>query len=187
MGLYIVGYGTLLYAESVGDTIGSAAKKKVYHPVIIHGFKRLFNLLPPHYKPSFKISNKPVEKAAANIIVSSASHFNGLAFEVEEHELIAIDKRERHYTRVKTIIYDFHTEKPMGEAFVYAANEEKARLTNDTAFLPDWEDISWARTGAYSYGEKFGRMYDETTFLADGKTLVKQRYADWLDQLIINK
>lgn len=187
MTYYIVGYGTLLYTESVGDTIGSAARKKVYLPVIIHGFKRLFNLLPSHYRPSYRISDTPVEKAAANIVTSPHAHLNGLAFELEEAELEAMDRRERHYDRLETTIYDFFSRKPLGKAFVYAANEHKATLTDDPTFLPDWEDISWARTGAYRYGEQFGIMYDQTTFLADGKTLVSQRYSDWLDQLIINK
>jgi len=37
MALFIVGYGTLLYTESVGDTIGANARKKEYKPVVIHG------------------------------------------------------------------------------------------------------------------------------------------------------
>jgi hypothetical protein len=185
--LYIVGYGTLLYADSVGDTIGSAAKTKVYHPVIIYGFKRLFNLLPSHYKPSFKISKMPLEKAAANIIASGESKFNGLAFEVSEAELADIDKRERSYKRIETIMYDFKSGEPKGTAFVYSADEQKAILSDDPSYLPDWEDISWARTGAYRHGKEFGKMYDRTTFLADGSTLVCERYSDWLEELIINK
>ena len=58
-------------------------------------------------------------------------------------------------------------------------------MTDDPAFLPDWIDIQWARTGAYRYGDAFGKMYDQTTFLADGKTLVFDRYKKYLDQLII--
>ena len=186
MASYIVGYGTLLYTESVGDTLGSTAGRKLYLPVMIHGFKRLFNLLPSHYNPSFKISKMPVEKAAANIIVSAGSSFNGLAFEVNEAELAEIDRRESHYLRLETVMYDFVLAKPMGKAFVYAATEKKATLTDDASFLPDWEDISWARTGAYRHGKKFGNMYDRTTYLADSKTLVVERYNDYLDQLIIN-
>jgi len=187
MTLHIVGYGTLLYTESVGDTIGTAAIKKVYKPVVIHGFKRLFNLLPSHYKPSYKISNMPVEKAAANIIQCPEACLNGLAFEVSEAELDALDIREQHYNRIETTLYDFEGGNPFGKGFVYAADERKATLTNDPTFLPDWEDISWARTGAYRHGREFGIMYDNTTFLADGETLVVQRYNSWLDQLFINK
>lgn len=187
MAIYIVGYGTLLYTESVGDTIGANASRKEYIPVIFHGFKRLFNLLPSHYKPSYKISRMPVEKAAANIIQHQGASVNGLAFEVSDDELDALDRREKHYKRIETTLYNFDSHKPIGKGFVYAAEETKATVTNDPSFLPDWEDISWARTGAYSYGAEFGLMYDNTTFLADGETLVVSRYVNWLDQLIIKK
>jgi hypothetical protein len=106
MTIYIIGYGTLLYTESVGDTIGSGAEKKGCQPVIIHGFKRLFNLLPSHYKPSYKISKMPVEKAAAIIIVAEDASFNGIAFEVNPDELKAIDRRESHYHSIETPMYD---------------------------------------------------------------------------------
>ncbi len=187
MAIYIVGYGTLLYTESVGDTIGTTAIKKVYKPVVIYGFKRLFNLLPSHYKPSYKISDLPVEKAAANITQHPGASLNGLAFEVSVAELNALDQREQHYNRIETTLYDFKSGDPIGKGFVYAADKNKATLTGDPEFLPDWEDISWARTGAYRHGAEFGTMYDQTTFLADGETLVMQRYAKWLDQLILNK
>ena len=187
MAYYIVGYGTLLYSESVGDTIGTSATKKNYKPVVIHGFKRLFNLLPPHYKPSFKISDLPVEKAAANVVQQSEASINGIAFEVSEAELDALDQREKHYNRFETTLYDFESCASIGTGFIYAADKNRATLTNDPTFLPDWEDISWARTGAYRYGQKFGALYDKTTFLADGETLVVDRYINWLDQLILNK
>jgi hypothetical protein len=187
MALYIVGFGTLLYTESVGDSLGKAAAAKLYHPVIVRGFKRLFNLLPSHYKPSYRISDQAVERAAANIIPSEEDNFNGVAFEVSPEELAAIDSRESHYRRIETIMFDFNSGKPLGNAYVYSAVDDHGLLTSDPSYLPDWEDISWARTGAYRHGEAFGRMYDETTFLADGKTLVVKRYEQYLDQLIIKQ
>jgi len=184
---FVVGYGTLLYQESVGDTIGESAERKLFQPVIVKEFKRLFNLLPSHYNPSFKLTDLPVERAAANIVDCEGAYFNGLAFEVDEKELLEIDRRESHYDRIETMIYDFATKKPIGLAFVYAANETRTVLTNDASFLPDWIDISWARTGAYRYGHKFGEMYDRTTFLADGLTLTVERYASYLNELIIKE
>ena len=37
-----------------------------------------------------------------------------------------------------------------------------------------------ARAGAYGISEAFGRMYDETTFLADGRTLMIDVYRELL-------
>jgi len=187
MANYIVGYGTLLYRKSVGDTIGHSAGEKVYHPVIVKGFKRLFNLLPSHYKPSFRISKQAVERAAANIIPCKDATFNGLAFEVDDKELAEIDRREKHYDRIETVIYDFTSGEVIGNGFVYVASTARADLTDDARFLPDWIDISWARTGAYRIGHDFGLMYDQTTFLADGQTPVVERYAPYLDELIIKE
>ena len=49
--------------------------------------------------------------------------------------------------------------------------------------MPLWRDIVWARTGAYRIGETFGRCYDETTYLADGRTLVIDRYRDVIEEV----
>lgn len=187
MPVYIVGYGTLLYSNSIADTIGESARSKSYTPVIVKGFKRLFNLLPLHYKPSFRISDLPVERAAANVVACDGAYFNGLAFPVDEEELIELDKRESSYDRLEVKIYDFSSMKSIGDAFVYSANHLRATLTDDASFLPDWIDISWARTGAYSISHEFGVMYDQTTYLADSRTLVVDEYASNLDELIIKR
>ena len=187
MAVFIVGYGTLLYRKSVGDTIGHSAKEKAYHPVIVKGYKRVFNLLPSHYEPSYRISDQPVERAAANIVSCEGALFNGLAFEVSDDELTEIDRRESHYDRIEVIIYDFESRNAIGNGYVYTANTERATLTDDARFLPDWIDISWARTGAYRISPDFGLMYDQTTFLADCRTAVVERYAPYLDELIIKE
>jgi len=47
----LVGYGTLLLQESLGDTVGQdGAKQKKFRPIIVKNYRRLFNLLPDHYK-----------------------------------------------------------------------------------------------------------------------------------------
>jgi hypothetical protein len=184
---YIVGYGTLLYAESLQKTIGESVREKKYIPVIIKGFKRLFNVLPIHYKPSYKITDLPYEKAAANVILSKTDILNGLAFEVSEKEINDLDKRERSYQRCESKMFDFNTGEFMGNGFIYSAAMDSERVTKDTRFLPDWEDISFARTGAYRYGQSFGETYDKTTFLVDGVTRVIDYYKDYLDELNLVK
>ena len=185
--LFIIGYGTLLYRESLANTIGGSAGKKEYIPVIIKGFKRIFNLLPEHYSPSFKISKLPVEKAAANVIPTGSGYLNGLAFEVAENELSELDRREKHYRRVECNAADFHSGVVIERAMIYSAPYGMEWVTRDPKYLPDWEDIAFARTGAYRYGSEFGRMYDQTTFLADGTTLMAEYYKDHLDELNLDK
>jgi len=184
---YIIGYGTLLYKESLGDTIGNSTEQKKYLPVIVKDFKRLFNLLPIHYKPSFKRSKLPVEISAANLVPNQGSYFNGLAFQVSNEELSDLDKRESNYKRVEVPIYDFFTGNKIGMGMIYVAPNHHERVTNDNKYLPEWDDISYARTGAYRYGNKFGHIYDKTTFLVDGKTPVLKYYKDYLNQLNLDK
>jgi len=184
---YIIGYGTLLYSESLGHTIGSSVNKKKFIPVIVKGYKRIFNLLPDHYKPSFRMSTLPIELAAANVIPSEGAFFNGLAFMVSDAELAELDKREKSYQRKEADIYDFFREKYMGKAFLYSAGYGFKGVTKDSRYLPEWEDLAFARTGAYRYGDKFGEMYDNTTFLVDGVTLASAYYKDYLSKLILDK
>jgi hypothetical protein len=48
----LVGYGTLLYRPSLGDTIGGTAASAIEMvPVVVAGYRRLFNLRPDHYVP----------------------------------------------------------------------------------------------------------------------------------------
>lgn len=183
----VIGYGTLLYEESLGDTIGNLTEQKKYRPVIVKGFKRLFNLLPLHYNPSFKFSKLPIEISAANLLPHQGSYFNGLAFKVSIDELSNLDKRENNYKRTEVPIYDFSSGKRIGMGMVYLAPDHHECVTKDKKYLPEWDDISYARTGAYRYGNEFGYMYDKTTFLADGKTLVVNYYKDYLKQLILDK
>lgn len=184
---YIVGYGTLLYAESLQKTIGESIREKKYIPVFIKGFKRLFNVLPTHYKPSYKITELPHEKAAANVIISETDELNGLAFEVSESELDDLDRREKSYQRCEAQMFDFNAGEFMGSGFIYSAAMDSDRVTKDTKFLPDWEDIAFARTGAYRYGQSFGETYDKTTFLVDGVTRVIDYYKDYLEELNLDK
>ena len=44
--------------------------------------------------------------------------------------------------------------------------------------LPRWLDIELGRTGSYRISSDFGRAFDQTTYLADGATLVADRYAE---------
>ena len=184
---FIIGYGTLLYKESLGDTIDTSTEEKKYRPVIVKGFKRLYNLLPNHYHPSFRLSKLPVEISAANILPEKGSSFNGLAFEVTAEELADLDKRESYYTRVESPAYDFFSGRKIGIGMVYLAPCSLEDVTSDAKYLPEWDDISYARTGAYRYGLEFGKMFDKTSYLADGQTLVVNYYKDYLKQLNLDK
>jgi hypothetical protein len=175
---FIVGYGTLLDKGSLGQTIGQdSADGKSYIPVLIKGYKRLFNLQPTHYTPGLKFSTDPIELAAANVEPSGQHEFNGLAFKVDESDLSALDQRERYYTRHSVQVYDFFSQALLGTGFTYSSDLDASWIVRDNALLlPLWRDLVFARNGAYGIDRAFGKKYDETTYMADGETLVIDYY-----------
>ena len=180
----LVGYGTLLSRESVADTVGDAGQRKTFLPVVVPGFRRLFNLRPVHYAPSLIRSQEPTEVAAMNVLPAEGAQFNGLAFPVSEADLVALDDRERYYERIRVPIISFPDGRPLGQAWTYSASREApAVFPSSEGLLPHWRDVVMAREGAYSIGKDFGRMFDQTTFMADGCTLVVDEYSGLLPEL----
>jgi len=174
----IVGYGTLLYRASLGGTIGGdSAEERPMRPVVVSGYRRLFNLRPEHYESSTVLSDAGNESAAMNVETAPGSSLNGLAFEVTPDELILLDRRERYYARSEATLYDFDTGERIGTGAIYAAAPGARWLESDTELLlPQWRDIEWGRAGAYAVSREFGEFFDRTTFLADAETLVVDRY-----------
>jgi len=178
----LVGYGTLLHKGSLGRTIGRGqAGEKPMTPVIVRGYKRLFNLRPTHYENSHKLGGKPIENAAMNVEPCENGRLNGLAFPVTDEELESLDERERYYHREQTTVYAFDTHERIGRAHLYISEPDALWIERDISkLMPLWRDIVWARNGSYGISESFGRVYDETTYLADGETPMIEVYRDLL-------
>ena len=182
MSVLIVGYGTLLNTGSLAQAIGdSTAEGKSYLPVVVRNYRRLFNLRPEHYETSSKISQKPIEMAAMNVEPAAGQRFNGLAFYTKPEELASLDERERYYERHVVEIFSFETNEMIGEGYTYVVPLDSKLLSRDLAeLLPRWKDIELAREGAYRISTTFGKMFDDTTFLADGETLMSDYYKEHL-------
>lgn len=178
----LVGYGTLLYRGSLGKSIGATvAESKSIVPVIVRDYKRLFNLRPEQYQSSHKLNAAGIELGAMNLEPSTGSSFNAVAIPVSALELEILDQRERYYRRVTAPVHDFSTGEPVGLGHVYAADLGSNWLDRDVRqLLPRWQDIVWARTGAYAISHAFGQYYDATTYLADGETLMIDFYRQHL-------
>jgi len=184
---YIVGYGTLLNRGSLGQTIGQgSAENKEMIPVVVKDYMRLFNLRPEHYKPSYKLfPNANIEAAAMNVFPQASASFNGLAFPTTDEELVELDKRERYYKRHSQPLYHFETGDVIGTGHFYVCLPNEKWVESDIKqLLPRFQDIVLARTGAYGISHTFGKMYDDTTYLADGKTRMVTYYAEYLSETI---
>ncbi len=177
----LVGYGTLLSRPSLASTVGPGAEGKELIPVIVQGFRRLFNLRPGHYEPSYHLTHEPAELGALNVQKVEGARFNGLAFSVSDGELAALDKRERYYSRIEAPVRSFPDGLPLGMAFFYSAGADSPWVIEDPGMLrPHWRDIVLARQGAYEVGPGFGEMFDSTTYLAGGRTLAINEYRNHL-------
>ncbi|MGH9337731.1 MAG: gamma-glutamylcyclotransferase family protein, partial [Vicinamibacteria bacterium] len=166
MEIFLVGYGTLLHRGSLDRSIGreSADRKRIL-PVLVRGYRRLFNLRPTHYATSFKLSREPIENAAMNVEPAAAERFNGLGFEATPEELAALDERERYYRRKTAPVFHFDSGELIGEGHFYVSDPDASWIARDVAkLMPLWRDVVWARAGAYRVGETFGHCYDETTY-----------------------
>ena len=176
--MLLIGYGTLLNVASLGRTIGSpAAQSKEFIPVVIRDFCRLCNLRPDHYRPSFRFSPSPIEAGAMNVKPCPGAFLNAVAFLITEAELLALDHRERHDRRLQVPVYRFPDQTYLDQGAIYASSPDTRWIVHDPdRLLPRWNDILEARAGCYAISTEFGRMFDETTYLADGRTLVFDRY-----------
>lgn len=178
----ILGYGTLLYRPSLGDSIGaSEATRRRVRPVIVRGWKRLFNLRPDHYEPSSILSSGAVEAAAMNVEPDERSSMNAVCIEVTSEELLALDRRERYYDRRRVQGVDYRDAEPV-EAILYYAPRGDRRLCHDPGLLlPLWRDLVWGIEGCRDIDQEFAEIFKATTFLADGETLASELYREFLD------
>jgi hypothetical protein len=185
----VVGYGTLLSRASLASSVGAGGQTKTFLPVVVEGFRRIFNLRPGHYEPSYHLTHEPVELGAMNVQRLEGHSFNGVAFSVSKGEMKVLDEREKYYQRIEVQVEAFpgfvgHSVEaaPSGRgAFVYSAGPESPWVIDDPEMLrPHWRDLILAREGAYALGRAFGEMFDATTYLAGGRTLVVDEYRDFL-------
>jgi len=151
----LIGYGSLISHKSFHP---SSKHSKTITPVIIKGYKRIFN-----------ISEKKGKSAdILNLVKSKNSKFNGVLFEIDDFELEKLRKREDWYNLEKIDYYDFETKKKLGKAiacidyFLFIDKKKK---------LPEKNYFILCREAAYNLSEEFGRMWDETTFTSGNKKI----------------
>ena len=181
-GTLLIGYDTLMCRASAGRTLGRPeGLEREMLPVLVHGFRRLFNMRPDHYEASEIWGWPGIENGAMNVEPAPGERFNGLALRVTARELQLMDRRENAYERIEVEARAFDSGEPMGIGHVYSSRPDARWIERDPArLLPLWRDVVWARDAAYGIGRRFGETFDRTTYLADGKTLVADRYRDHL-------
>jgi len=153
-----VGYGSLISHKSLRETI----KDRRFKPVLVKGYKRIFDLVTMRNKNSDVLNLKKSKK----------HFFNGVLFKVSDEELKKLACREPEYNLEKTTAYDWKTKKKIGTCVIvidyFVGIDKKEKLPSKNYF-------KMCREAAYEISEEFGKMWDKTTFISDN-----EKVADWL-------
>ncbi len=155
----LIGYGSLLSHKSFHT---EATNTRVIGPVIVKGYKRIFNIS----------ETKAGDSDVLNLKKSKGSEFNGLLFEVDDEELERLSIREEGYNLEEVECYDFKTGKELGKAITcidyYILIDRKKGLPERSYFI-------LCREAAYQISQSFGKKWDETTFTSTG-----EKIAEWI-------
>lgn len=178
-------YGSLMNRDSLGGTqnrLGKAPVKEeaidTLRTVIAYDIKRIFNYDEGNV---YHATHDPKEKAACNLERSSGSMVNGIAIDIDIVDLKNLIDRERGYDLVPIVIGSFQTPAhPRTIAYTFMSPSDEPRggtyytkkgIYPVRGYLQKIED---ALKASQDFDDRFRTMWQETTFLSDGTTLVSQ-------------
>lgn len=159
----IIAYASMINKESLAKTI----KPRDFKEVMIKG-KRIFNQRTIRLR-QYNADPKQNKVVVANIIPDENSYFNAIMFEVDDYEFEKLKIREKSCHTKKITAY-LGNEKI--EAVIFIGNklhEGMEMQSND--YLPIDLYLKRCRQGVYEVSEEFGKKWDETTYLGDGRTV----------------
>lgn len=183
--LWVLGYGSLMHCASLRRTV-SGVDRRDMRPVIVRGFRRLFNLARRHQLQVGATAGQPV--AVLNVCEDPSADLAGIAFPVARAHLAGLDRRELYYRRVEGVAaVDFFSREPVAPVCLYrgyTADElavERPDVFREVALLgfcgllhgdilPDDKYLTLCLQGAFSWGDGFGAHFMQTTYMADGFT-----------------
>lgn len=147
-------------------SLSGTARVRKFIPVIVKGYKRVFNL----------VSDKNAGGDILNLEQNMKYFFNGIMFEVDEDELRKIKEREDDYNFIETAAYDLKEKKKFSPCFIsvdFIVGIDHKKQNPDKSYFV------LCREAAYHINKEFGKLWDETTFLSNGK-----KVSDWIKKNI---
>jgi cation transport regulator ChaC len=100
--VWVFGYGSLVSPESFAETVGRPLQPGVdFHEATLTGYGRRWNYGVQH-TVGRHVDSPHIDRTivALGIVPASGEAVNGVVGRVDERELAALDRRERHYDRV---------------------------------------------------------------------------------------
>lgn len=160
----IFGYGSLIIPESLRATVPYATN---VHPVYVRGFKRDFSLWDPTGWTATNLDLAGIPFCALDVhkIEDKGARVNGITFEVGESQMPALLRREELYALIETTAYDFYTDKPLGNCFVFSANKHNGKY--DFSSPAQQRYVQECSESAKAYGNAFHKEFLENTYIGD--------------------
>ncbi|MCK5233864.1 MAG: gamma-glutamylcyclotransferase [Candidatus Aenigmarchaeota archaeon] len=154
----LIGYGSLINRNSLRKTIEGPFKLQ---EVWVRGYKRVFDLkaIKQFYEPW------DTDVAVLNVEKCKGAKFNAIVYEVSLTQYHNLLKREKTYRLIKVKYSDYTTNKVVGEAVLFLGLEQFIHKNLN----PRTHYFHICRKGAYAISHEYGRVWDKTTFLANGK------------------
>lgn len=155
----VVGYGSLMSHKSLEVTMH---EKKKFKPVVVRGYKRVFNLK----------TNLLGKSDCLNVMKSPGNKFNAIVFSVDDVDLRKLKERETDYNVEETEAFDFSTGELVGKCLLftdYLVGIDHSRKKPSKSYF------KLCREAAYHLSKEFGKMWDETTFTSSG-----EKISDWI-------
>jgi hypothetical protein len=165
----VIGYGSLMIAESLAKTIPAREMRPVWVP----GYRRIFNLK-TRFPRMYKVSESSNKVAVLNVVPEVDASTSALAFDVSDDELEKLKLRERIYYMKEVKILDFKSKEPAGTAVMFIGRKmfHGERIVSEH-YLPVPSYLDRCREACYKVGKRFGKTFDSTTFVGDGRTVAE--------------
>lgn len=178
----LFGYGSLMNRESASRSLKPEAVESML-PTVAFGVKRIFN-----YKASktdqWGQGLNPLEKAMLNLIPTTTykSIANGVVMKVDQEDFMRLVQREVGYDLMPILVADWNSviaEDPCVEikvAYTFIVPDETRNGIDYTQskYYPVRGYLHASEDGASVFGTAFLKLFDYTSFLANGTTRVYQ-------------
>lgn len=163
----VIGYGSLMIPESLHKTISPRQFRLVW----AKDYRRVFNLKTNMLK-FYGVKEQSNQVAILNVDFEPGGRLNAAAFDVNDEELEKLKIREKSYYTKEVPVFDFETFEERGSALLFIGKKlaHGERIVSSD-YMPVPSYMQRCRQAAYSLGEKFGKDFDETTFLGSGISL----------------
>lgn len=178
--ILIFSYGSLMNEDSAQRTL-SAETLKTREPAIAFGVERVFD-----YDPTSSALGPPKDphaRAMLNVRPTGnpADFANGVVVEMPIADVKALCQREVGYDLIPVVITYWEDAKKdryptFQVAYTFSSPNEprNGKIYTNSQILPRPEYLHLVRQGADTYGPEFRSFFEDSTYLADGKTPVQE-------------